>query len=62
MSRPKGTFADRLDEYLENATEDEARGIASSLAVWARVRKFAFRVKIEPVKMAETPLLDQEAK
>lgn len=50
MSRPKKIpFADALDVYLETASEDEIRGAAASLAVWARVRKFGFRVKVETI-------------
>lgn len=62
MSRPKGTFTDRLDEYLESATELEIRDLVSSIRTWARWKKLPFRVEIKDVKLAETPLLDQETK
>lgn len=47
MSRPKKTFADALDIFMETASEDEIRGIVASVAVWARVRRLGFRVYIE---------------
>ncbi len=59
MSRPKGTFTDRLDEYLENASELEVRDLVSTIRTWARWKKLGFRVEIKDVKMAETPLLDE---
>lgn len=52
------TFADRLDEFLDTATEQEVRDVAVSVATYARWKKFGFRVEIKPAKESNTPLLD----
>lgn len=56
--RPKVAFADKLDNFLESASEQEIRDVAGSLATWARWKKLAFKIEIKPVKLAATPLLD----
>ena len=50
MSRPAKTFSDRLDEWLETATEQEVRDILAAIRIWARWKKLPFTVKVEDQK------------
>lgn len=52
------TFADRLDEFLDSASEQEVRDVAVSVATYARWKKLGFRVEIKQAKESSTPLLD----
>jgi hypothetical protein len=60
MSRTKKVpFADSLDIWLETASEIEIRDAAGAMAVWARVRRFPWRLKIEAAPVEKPlPLLD----
>jgi hypothetical protein len=56
-------FEDSLAIWAETVDEQRVRDGVNMLAVYARQRKFAFRIRIEaaPVEKA-LPLLDQEKK
>lgn len=60
----KISFADRLDDFLNEATELEVRDVAVTVATWARWKKLNFRVAVEPLKekvtSAQSTLLDSE--
>jgi hypothetical protein len=59
MSRPAKPFADKLDEFLETATEQEVRDVAVSVATYARWKKLDFRVEVKQAKTEKPlPLLD----
>jgi len=47
MSRPRTSFTDRLDEFLEQAREQEVRDVLASIRIWARWRKFGFAVVVK---------------
>lgn len=54
MSRTKRVpFADSLDIWLETASEIEIRDAAGAMAVWARVRRFPWRFKIETAALSD---------
>lgn len=50
MARKKTSFADRLDDFLATATEEEIRDAAVRIQIWARWRKLGFGLKIDAVK------------
>ena len=49
--RPK-PFSDKLDEWLETATEQEVRDALGSIRIWCRWKKLGFTVEVKPVKEA----------
>lgn len=64
MSRTKRVpFTDSLAIWAETADEAKIRDGAVMLGIYARQRKFSFRVRVEaaPVEKA-LPLLDKEEK
>lgn len=64
MSRTKQIpFHDALAVWLETADEVEIRDGAVMLGIYARQRKFAFRIRVEAAPVEKPlPLLDQEKK
>lgn len=56
----KITFADRLDEFLDSATEQEVRDVAVSVATYARWKKLGFRLQVIDLRPNPLPLLDAE--
>lgn len=56
----KITFADRLDDFLHEASEQEVRDVASTLRTWARWKNLPFKITVEDRKMVEMPLLDEK--
>lgn len=64
MSRAKKIpFADSLAIWAETAPEEEIRDGVVMLGIYARQRKFQFRIRVEaaPIEKA-LPLLDQGGK
>lgn len=58
MSTPRKTFADRLDEWLQTAPEQEVRDGVIAFRNAAKWRRFSFTVVLKERQEAATPLLD----
>jgi len=51
MARPRSSFADILDDWLENAPEQEVRDVITRIAIWARWRKFPWKLRLDSPKI-----------
>ena len=61
MGRPKKTtFADALDVFCETSSETELRDAAVAIRTWAKQRHLGFTVKVEDIKAAPMPLLEDQ--
>lgn len=59
MSKKRITWTDKMQVWLETATEQEIRDAMASVDVWCRVRKFGFRVAVVP---APNPVEKKESR